>query len=192
MSGKTLCFVAAAMLAVTLAGCGGRQATPEGTFQTYQDAVAGKDWRTALSCLTPEAQDKIVAGLLGGVATASVMNQDAAALMEKHGVDRNQLVGDFLAGALANLGSPGEAIQEGMRQAVQSIADKPAFVGDAVTWLEQNGPQQTAYFGKVAEAQLSDVQIEGDVSTGKLSVPITGSGTSIRFKKIDGRWLIDF
>jgi hypothetical protein len=43
-----------------------------------------------------------------------------------------------------------------------------------------------------AAAQLSDVQIDGDTATGKLSVPITGVGTSIRFKWIEGRWLIDF
>ena len=187
-----LMVTAALVLGVTLAGCEAPPyTTPESTFTIYRNAFAQKDWNTALGCLTPQSQDKVVAGLVFGVATASIMNRDAAALLEKHGVDRGQLMGNVMSGALANLADPNAAVEEGMRQCVDAIADKPAFVGDAMGWLEQNNQQVADNFAVTAAAQLSDVQIDGDTATGKLSVPIAGGRTSLQFKKIGGRWLID-
>ena len=61
----------AAASAATLAGCGPHTA-PESTFAIYRDAVARKDWRAALDCLTPQSQDKAVAGVVVGIATALI------------------------------------------------------------------------------------------------------------------------
>ncbi len=192
MSRRILWFVPGAMLMVALAGCGGPHASPQATFQTCQSASARKDWKAALDCLTPQTRDNVVGGLLVAVASASVMNEDAAAVLEKHGIDRNQLMGDFLAGAFANLGKPGDALGEGVRRCVDKIVDKPAFAGDASQWIEQHSQQAVDPFGKAREAELSDVRIEGDTASGTVSVPVVGNERSLRFKKIDGRWLIDF
>ena len=191
MSRKMLWFVGAAMLAVALGGCGGSHATPQATFKTYRAAVQRNDWKTALGCLTPETHDVVVGGLLSAVAAASAIDQDAAALLDKHGIDRTQLVADFLAGALVNLSNPGEALGGGLRRCLDGIADKPTFVADATGWLEQNNQQASQFFGKVEEAELSNVQIDGDRATATVSAPVFRSGSSLRFKKIDGRWLID-
>ena len=79
-----------------------------------------------------------------------------------------------------------------MRRCLETIADKPAFVGDAMSWLEKNHPEVAEKFVVAAAAEFSDVQIDGNTATGKLSVPIAGVGTSLGFKWSNGRWLIDF
>jgi hypothetical protein len=191
MSRTILWFVAGAMLAVAVAGCGGPHATPRATFETCRSAVERKDWKTALECLTPETHDNVVGGLLVAVASASVMNEDAAAVLDKHGVDRTQLASEFLAGALANLIDPNRAAGGGVRRCLDAIVDKPAFVADAVGWLEQNSPHSVQPFGRIEEAELSDIQIDGDRAAGSVSVPVFGSDRSLRFRRIDGRWLID-
>ena len=58
-------------------------------------------------------------------------------------------------------------------------------------WLEANNKEAQNKLAQAATAELSNVQVTGDTATGQLSVPIGGSGTSIRFRKIDGRWLIE-
>jgi hypothetical protein len=184
-------FLLVATLGVALAGCGGPHATPESTFQTYQNAVASRDWKTSLACLTPEGQDKLVAGLVMMVAAASTVNQDAAALLEKHGVGREEMMMKMMAGALGKPGKPGEAITEGMKQSLAAIPDKPAFVADAMRWLEETNQQVASGLTKAAEAELIEVAIDGDTATGKLSLAATGTQTPIRFRRIDGRWLID-
>jgi len=178
--------------AATLAGCDGPRTAPESTFATYRDAVARKDWRIALDCLTTQSQDKAIGGVVVAIATASIINQDAAALLEKHGVNRGALVGNALGGALANLTSPGQAIAEGMRQSLDNVPDKPALFVDGMRWLEENNKKVADNLILAAGAQLNDVQINGDTATGKLSVPVAGGSTSLRFKKVNGRWLIDF
>ncbi|MFH1922127.1 MAG: hypothetical protein ABIP48_19865 [Planctomycetota bacterium] len=185
-------LVPSVMFTVALAGCPGPGATPQGTFETYREAVVTKDWNTALGCLTPESQDKVVASLVVGLATASVMNQEAADVLGKHGVDRGELMGSLVGGALSNLLSPRDALGEGVKRSVETIADRPAFVDDAMRWLETNSPKLADKLFLAGGAQVSDVEINGDTATGKLSVPLPGGETSIRFKKINGRWLIDF
>jgi hypothetical protein len=192
MSRRILWFVPAAMLAVALAGCGGPHATPKATFETWRTAVQGNDWKTALDCLTPETHDTLVGGLLLPVAAASVMNQDAAAVLDKHGVDRTQLASEFLTGALANLTDPNRVVGGGVRRCLDAIVDKPAFVGDAIAWYEQNSQQAAPFFANVEDAELSNVQIDGDCASGTVSVPVFGSDRSLQFKNIEGRWLIDF
>jgi len=183
--------IPAILLNVVLAGCGGPYATPESSFRIYRDAIARKDWTTSLGCFTPQSQDKILAGLLAGVATASVGNKDAAAVLEKHGIDRRDLVGKLMGGALANLGNPREGFEEGVRRCLETIADRHAFVGDGMSWVEKNNRQVADNLVRAAQSQLSDVRVEGDSATGQLSVPMPGGETSLRFKRIDGRWLID-
>ncbi len=55
-----------------------------------------------------------------------------------------------------------------------AIVDKPAFVGDAAGWLEQNSQRAADYFGKVEGAELSHVQIEGDTAQGPSACPSQG------------------
>lgn len=192
MEMRVLWFIPAVALAAATGGCNYPSATPQGAFRDYREAVVRKDWNAALAALTPEAQDKVVGGLLAGIATASVLNTEAAGVLERHGVDRGDLVKNLVAGAMANFTKPSDAIGEGMRRSLETIADKPAFVGDAMEWLEANNPDVADNSWVGAAAQLTDVQIDGDTATGKLSVPITGVGASIRFQWIEGRWLIDF
>jgi hypothetical protein len=183
--------IAAIAAGVALSGCGGPYATPQSTFAIYRDAVARKDWKAALRCMTRESQDRVVGGLVVGMATASIVSEDAAAVLEKHGIDRGELVGDVVGGALTSLVNPREAIDKGMRPSLENIPDKPAFFADGMAWLEENNKQVADHLLVAAGAQLSDVQIEGDTATGTLSVPIAGGKTSLRFKKVNGRWLID-
>lgn len=190
MKTHAVLVIAAAAIGVSLSGCG-PHVTPQATFRTYQRAVARKDWKASLGCLTPASQDRIVTGLLAALAAASVLDKDAAATLKEHGVDPQGLGLNFMAGALANLGNPREAVAQGMRQSLATIADKPAFVADAMSWLEQNNRQIADYFGMAAEFELKDVDIDGDTATGTLSTPTVANATSIRFKHTGGRWLID-
>ena len=183
--------VLAALLGVGLTGCGGPYSSPEASFQTYRDAVAKKDWKSAMTALTPESSDKVVGGLMAIAALASVANQDAAAMLQRHGLNGKEMVGQVAAAALLNPAGAADAIGEAVKQYTGVIADKPAFVCDAVTWLEQNNKEAENKLAQAATAELSNVQVSGDTATGQLSVPIGGSDTSIRFRKIEGRWLID-
>jgi hypothetical protein len=132
MAMRVLWFVPAVMLAAAMSGCDIPSATPQGAFRDYREAVVRKDWNASLAALTPEAQDKVAGGLLAGIAAASVLNKEAAGVLEKHGVDRGDLMKNLVAGAMANLTKPSEAIGEGMRRSLETIGDKPAFVGDAM------------------------------------------------------------
>ena len=190
---RVLVLVMAAIASgVALSGCAGPYTTPQSTFAIHRDAVAKKDWPTALGCLTAPSQDKVVAGLVVAIATASIMSNDAAAVLERHGVDRKELMGNVVGGALANLISPREAVEKGMGECLAKIPDKPAFFADGMTWLEANNKKVADKLMLAAGAQLSDVRINGDTATGTLSVPVAGGGTSLRFAKVNGRWLIDF
>ena len=100
-------------------------------------------------------------------------------------------MGDVLGGALANLTNPREAAREGMRQSLEDVPDKPALFVDGMSWLETNNKNIADNLVLAAGAQLSDVQIDGDTATGKLSVPVARGSTSLRFKRVNGRWLID-
>jgi hypothetical protein len=190
MKRHSVLLIAAAAIGVSLAGCG-PHVTPQATFRTCQRAVARKDWKTSLDCLTPASQDRIVTGLLAALAAASVLDKDAAAALKKHGVDPQGLGLNFMAGALINLGNPREALAQGMRQTLATIADRPAFVADALSWLEQNNGQIADHLGKAADFELKDVDIDGDTATGTLSTPTLPKATSLRFKHAGGRWLID-
>ncbi|NQT17859.1 MAG: hypothetical protein HQ582_34215, partial [Planctomycetes bacterium] len=151
-------------LAAVLGGCNVPSATPQGAFRDYREAVARKDWNATLAALTPAARDKVVGGLLAAVATASVLNKEAADVLKKHDINRGDLVTNLVSGAMAKLTQPSEAIGEGVRRSVETIADKPAFVGDAAGWLETNNPEVADKFMVAAAAQLTDVQIDGDTA----------------------------
>ena len=191
MMKRTLPAVLATLLGVALTGCGGPYSSPEATFQTYRDAVAKKDWKSAMTALTPESNDKVVGGLMAAAALSSTRNQDAAAVLQKHGLNGKEMVAQTAMAALTNPGRGREAVEENVRQYMNAVADKPAFVADVIAWLEANNKEAENKFTQAATAELSNVQVTGDTATGQLSVPIGGGGTSIRFRKIDGRWLIE-
>jgi hypothetical protein len=191
MMTRSLPAVLATLLGVALTGCGGPYSSPEATFETYRDAVAKKDWKSAMTALTPESNDKVVGGLMAVTALASIFNPDAAAVLQKHGLDTKEMLGKLAAAALTNPAGGQDAVAQNTRQYLDSIADKPAFVGDVVAWLEANNKEAENKLAQAATAELSNVQVTGDTATGQLSVPIGGSGTSIRFRKVDGRWLIE-
>ena len=130
--------MAAIASGVALSGCAGPYTTPQSTFAIHRDAVARKDWPTALGCLTTQSQDKVIAGLVVAIATASIVSNDAAAVLEKHGVDRKELMGNVVGGALSNLMSPREAVEKGMGKCLEKTPDKSAFFTDGMSWLEAN------------------------------------------------------
>jgi hypothetical protein len=183
-------MTATVAFAAALPGCETSATTPHATFAAYREAVVRKDWKASLNCLTPQAQDKMLGGLVLGIAGASIFNGEAADLLEKHGIDRGGLVGNLLGGALAKLASPDETAEKGIRQSLQAIPDKPAFFAEGMAWLEENNKKAADTLLLAATAQLTDVEINGDTATGKLSAPIAGNST-LRFAKVNGRWLID-
>jgi len=191
MMKRSLPAVLATLLGVALTGCGGPYSSPEATFQTYREAVAKKDWQSAMTALTPESNDKVVGGLMVMAGAAAIFNPDAAAVLEKHGLNVKEMLGKLAAAAFTNPAGSQDAVAQNTKQYIDSIADKPAFVADVVVWLEANNKEAQNKLAQAATAELSNVQVTGDTATGQLSVPIGGSGTSIRFRKIDGRWLIE-
>ncbi len=178
------------LFVVTAVGCANQYATPEATFQTFRTAVSKKRWDVALEAMSPQAQDRVVGGLLVLIAGGSIGNSDAAALAEKYGIAWHKLAGRVMAGALGSKDRVAGAV-EGLDQFIGSISDKVAFVADAQAWAEKMGLADSTLLVNLARAELLEARIDGNVAHGDLSRDVPFHGDRIRFVRVGSRWLID-
>jgi hypothetical protein len=197
--------IVAGLLIVTLAtgGCSGgggsgAGATPQETFDAMKAAAVKKDWGGMVACMTPQTQEMMLGGMAMMVQFMGAMPggdkfKGAADILTRHGAkldakpDMSSLVGGPDAKA-----NP----QEALKKVVGDVKDKPACLAEVMAWLEKNGDEKTKSgmnSEQMANSTLTDVKIEGDKATAKITSKIGGKDESqdVHFQKIDGRWYAD-
>ncbi len=202
-------FVAGLLIAALAAGgCGGGSggggssvagATPQDTFDGMKAAAAKKDWTGMVSGMTPETQDLMLGGMtmmvqfMGMVPGGADKLKGANDILTKHGVklDATPALPD-LTGGDPTKANP----QDAMKKLTAGVKDKAACLGELMSWLEKNGDENTKKnmnSDDIATSTLSDVKIDGDTASGKLTSKKDGKDQTqdVHFKKIDGKWYAD-
>jgi hypothetical protein len=188
----------AGLLIVTMAGCGGGSgggSTPQGTFDAMKAASAKHDWNGMVSCMSAETQDLMLGSMTMMVQFMGMMPgggdklKGASEILAKHGVKLDAPPKMDL-GADPSKADPTAA----MKQLTAGVKDKPACLAELMEWMEKNGDKShKAEFDQMADATLSDVKIDGDKATGKVTAKVDGKDQThdAHFKKIDGKWYVD-
>ena len=205
-------FVAAslaALICLTAVGCGGGgHDSPQAAFDAMKAAGDKKDWKGLCECMTPDSRDAMAGGMVVAGTVMKAMGVFAmmgggeqaektkAALeridevLKKHGVDEDAMkkVQETMQGAEPKDPTNNLAV---LKELAALIEDKPTFIGDMFTVLEEMNPGESPMsFGNAA---LKDVKIDGDTATGTIAKTVKGTKKNdpINFKKIDGGWLVD-
>ncbi len=191
--------------ALAAGGCGGggsgggtgmAGATPQDTFEAMKGAAAKQDWTGMVSCMTPETQEMMLGGMammvqfMGMVPGGADKLKGANEILTKHGVKLDatpQLPG--LTGGDPTKANP----QDAMKKLTADVKDKAACLGELMAWLQKNGDENTKKSlnsDEIATSTLTDVKIDGDKATGKLTSKKDGKDQTqdVQFKKIDGKW----
>jgi hypothetical protein len=196
-------FVAGLLiLAVEAGGCSGHGtgvagATPQETFDAMKEAAAKKDWNGMVSGMTPQTQDMMLGGMammvqfMGAMPGAGDKMKGASDILARHGakVDASSLMS---VGADPTKTNP----QEALKKITGDVKDKVGCLAELMAWFEKNGDANTKNNmrpDQISNSTLSDVKIEGDRATGKITSKVDGQDQTqdVQFLKIDGKWYAD-
>jgi hypothetical protein len=115
----------------------------------------------------------------------------ASEILARHGakVDASAMTG---LGADPTKSNP----QEAMKKLTADVKDKAACLAELMAWFEKNGDANTKNSmgsEQISNSTLSDVKIEGDRATGKVTMKKDGKDQTqdVQFQKIDGKWYAD-
>ena len=163
-----------------LAAVGGAD-TPQAAYAAFQKAIREEDNAKLLKCLTPDSQDTVVGDMVVKACLPVLLAKDLGgkvrpeltALLDKHGLDASK------ATKKASFAVPASMVK-----------DKVTFMNDIMKLYRDLN--KTHWLSVLVDTKLSDVGIEGDTATGKLS-DLKGrvqDTTPIGFRKVDGKWLV--
>ncbi|MEQ8791259.1 MAG: ABC transporter permease subunit [Pirellulaceae bacterium] len=179
--------------------------TPEEAFAAAQQAVEQKQWDQFVACLTPSARDRwtglmIVLGELSrpddspppadnaawltGFSRSQLQSllKGASGFHEamRH-VDRAQLepYRDEINATLAGGGPPSD---DTLRRIARAAEDRNALLRDSLAALAKLTQNRI-------EVSLEDVEVDGAVATGTLS--LMGTTQTVGFQRLGGDWKID-
>jgi hypothetical protein len=93
-------------------------------------------------------------------------------VLEKHGIKDD--------------GKPGASPQ------FPEIKDKVGLLADLSAWFEKNFPEKKLKIVEIAEADLSNFTTKDDTATADVSMGGKKESKPLDFKKIDGKWYVDF
>jgi hypothetical protein len=196
-------FVAGLLIvALAAGGCNGgggaglAGATPQETFDAMKAAAVKKDWSGMISCMTPQTQEMMLGGMammvefMGAIPGGGDKMKGASDILTRHGakLDTSGLIGS----PDATKPNP----QEALKKLVGDVKDKPACLAEVMAWLEKNGDDKMKSgmnSDQMANSTLSDVKVEGDKATAKITSKKDGKEEShdVHFQKIDGKWYAD-
>jgi hypothetical protein len=178
-------FVSLALVALVATGCS--KSTPQSTFNQFTSAFKSKDYKKAFGCMTPESQDMMLGGLCFAAEMQASMGEKGAGAKEilaKHGVKTEMDPG--------NADADPEKMMSNM---VAGVKNKGACFEELMVWLEKNTDQKDgdgfSFKADEFSGELTDVKEEGDVATATYTGGKAKKSTVMKFKKIDGRWLLD-
>jgi hypothetical protein len=192
---RAIYYSCVAAAALSLAGCSGgangSSATPEAAFENFMSAMKNKDYKSAFAQTTPESQDVMIGSFAMFVpmaAAADPQNGPKSAaeikkILDQHGVksiDSSQL-------------KPTQDPRSLFKQATIEVKDKPACLADIINWISTQDKNPSLGFDKFGTATLADVKTEGETASGtmKSSTGPASQSEPMKFKRIDGVWLID-
>lgn len=205
LSKKLTVLCCAALLMCSL-GCTSKgakkSATPQEAFDQLKVAAKDKNWNKFCGCLTPDS----INGIAGGMAMAGGMMKMVASMPMGEDSEKQEAVkkiaGQFDS-TLTKFGVTPEMIGEVnpmkmgdtnlLTQLGSKIEKKAEFIGAMMNLMEEMaevmGPGAPGAI-EFDDATLVDVKIDGDSATGTINNENGHSGP-VKFKKIEGTWLID-
>jgi hypothetical protein len=173
--------LAAMSVLALLAGCGKSAATkydsPEAVFKAFQSATEEGDGVAVANCLTADDQAMMADGLIIGASFSTMgdsnKQKDLTALLKRHDIDLD---------AEGPLMDPAA----GKMSASDKIKDKPALIGDLMTWLKENADDDGGF--NVQVKKLDQLKVDGDRATGV--VETDRGNRPVEFHRVDGGWLL--
>ncbi len=195
------------IVALAAGGCSGggggpgmAGATPQETFDAMKAAAVKKDWNGMISCMTPQTQEMMLGGMammvefMGAMPGGGDKLKGAADILTSHGakLDAKLDMASLAGGPDGAKPNP----QEALKKLVGDVKDKPACLAEVMAWLEKNGDDKMksgSMSDQMAASTLSDVKIDGDKATAKITSKKDGKDESqdVQFQKIDGKWYAD-
>ncbi len=126
--------------------------TPEGVFEDFREAIIAEDWTKAASMFTLEESQAQSAGYLTMLALFAGDDSGAAAILEKHGFDPQDVVRQ-----LNPTQSGSSEHTKSLVQLVRRIRSHSAFVADCWSWqYARDGERPYAF---MIDAELSDLRL---------------------------------
>ena len=162
-----------------------------------KEATVKKDWSGMISCMTPQTQEMMLGGMammvqfVGAMPGGGDKMKGATDILTRHGakLDTSGLIGP---GADPTKPNP----QEALKKLTSDVKDKAACLVELMAWFEKNGDdnmKNSMSPDQISSSTLSDVKIEGDKATGKITSNKNGKDQTqdVQFQKIDGKWYAD-
>ena len=180
-------------------------ATPREAFEANQKATVAKDWGVQIRAWTSESQEKLAGTVAYFAVSIAKSRPEIGGVLEKHGVEESLWEDDSPAAQPGDFAAMAQRIQKRQKQLATAIDDLPAFYAEIVPQMEAIGKQREAGADgssvserqaeaekAQADAQLGNVQIDGDTAVGTQTLTFRGNPMSIPvyFRRIDGRWFM--
>ena len=194
-----------AMVILPCVGCGGAGKTPESIFERAKSSAQDKDYKTFVDCFTPESQDSLAkvmvqaaAGLMmlkdmpsmpgapggGQIAKMEALLPEVEAILERHDISSEDL---SQGGGMFGMMGMGDSSE--IDSIVDGIKNKPAFIGDMMDAMEELGEDAQSVEGSFV-GELTEVEINGERATGKITNLPNGGDGDIEFHKTSEGWRI--
>jgi hypothetical protein len=176
----------------SLVGLG--HSTPHAAFEALKQAQINRNWGGMYDVLTPDSRDRLVSGFAMIAQMAAASDSQVSAILSKYGVappaeiPKPTSPGDF-ARLMAEM-------QQNMKKSVEGVRDKRGFFVELMNYFQTRAEVKKKLdsedLERLANAELTDLTIEGDTARGKQTSTLTGrtSTSSVEFRRVNGGWLI--
>lgn len=180
-----------------------RFASPQAAWDAYRYALHKGQWKEAFQCLTPEAQERQVHGLIFTTAYLGRTQEKATAdklkvILEKHGLDVAQIEAETAGTECADA-------SDYLKELNRRVKDAEGLFVEAMSVLDPVMPRPKDKYRRrvIARGELTEIDIAESRATGKYikklgegevfdiaGVRKTEVENKAEFHEIDGRWLV--
>lgn len=161
-------------------------ASPDEAFAAFKSAASKNDMKGVYECMTVDSQNQLVmAGVMFAAflplqhmdneEKAEAVGKEVNDILEKHGLTE-EMTPEQQGGDSADIA-----------KYLSPVKDKGALVGELFALIQKEDPDSNM-FEQMADAELKDLKIDGDMASGKFN--IGDQEEEIEFVKVDGSWLI--
>ena len=184
ISSQATALVAVGLLAAMtlLAESGG--VSPQDVFSRFQEAIAKGDLATVIDCVPPLDRAEGAMGLLLGAVFATMDAKDPEAMQQDFDAALGKHWPSFLEPSEPS-GEPRtpEEATMALRAEFAEVDVVALFSALSEVMAKHIGPQWPESF-EVFSDELTDVKIDGDQATGKVSEE------EVEFRRLEGRWYL--
>ncbi|REJ67085.1 MAG: hypothetical protein DWQ31_11540 [Planctomycetota bacterium] len=178
--------------------------SPQACLEAAQQLVEQKEYAGFVDCMTSDSQSVLAAGLtvmplvrasmaaIGGPEAVDEAKKKMANVYEV--IERNGVEAPTME-QLAATGRDPEKMKALLNSLLEPVEDHAAYLVElmaAFETVDKDGATRPTVVDSI-QGELTDINIEGDIATGTLTREVGGRQISnpMRFKKVDGGWLID-